>query len=374
MFRKITSLLLVSAAALPQLYAADKEFKISVANPTSAVVTEVVEAAVPASVGDFSSLALYNAKGEAVGYQPLTAERKIAFVATVQAKASEAFTLKSGKPQLPQPLTYGRIVPERLDDYAWETPYSAWRMYSTTLLPKEPNTSNGIDMWCKRVGSLMVDSLYAISKNGGRYHDEHVIGGDGYQVGGKTLGCGGVAAFAKDKLWLHKPFDTCYTVHNGPYRTEFVLVYRQVEVEGDFYTKTVRITASASSVLCKAVVKYEGKEKPMQLATGLFLHKATEGVPYISRSGGRIAYAEKHSEGKWTTPVRYFEGIYHPQSSTVGFIFDNHLMLASDYTPNTDFTYYFGGTNSLNVSAKITTDNEWFDAMDKFAPQQLVVK
>jgi hypothetical protein len=49
-------------------------------------------------------------------------------------------------------------------------------------------------------------------------------------------------------------------------------------------------------------------------------------------------------------------------------------MLSADYTPNTEFTYYFGGTNSLNSAAQITTDNGWFDAIDKFAPEQLVVK
>ncbi|MDR3297661.1 MAG: hypothetical protein LBS94_05445, partial [Prevotellaceae bacterium] len=74
------------------------------------------------------------------------------------------------------------------------------------------------------------------------------------------------------------------------------------------------------------------------------------------------------------TPFRYFEGIYIPNSSSVGFIYDNHLMLSADYTPNTEFTYYFGGTNSLNSAAQITTDNGWFDAIDKFAPEQLVVK
>ena len=39
---------------------------------------------------------------------------------------------------------FGRFVPERKDDFAWENEYAAFRMYGPALAPENP--SNGVDM------------------------------------------------------------------------------------------------------------------------------------------------------------------------------------------------------------------------------------
>ncbi|MBQ5379604.1 MAG: DUF4861 family protein, partial [Paludibacteraceae bacterium] len=60
---------------------------------------------------------------------------------------------------------YGRYVPERKDDFAWENEYAAFRMYGPAL--KSENPSNGVDLWLKASPELVVDSFY---------YREHVLG------------------------------------------------------------------------------------------------------------------------------------------------------------------------------------------------------
>ena len=61
--------------------------------------------------------------------------------------------------QAVQPKVYGRYVPERKDDFAWENEFAAWRMYGPAL--KAENPSNGVDLWLKASPELIVDSFYA---------------------------------------------------------------------------------------------------------------------------------------------------------------------------------------------------------------------
>ena len=54
---------------------------------------------------------------------------------------------------------YGRYVPERKDDFAWENEYAAFRMYGAALKPENP--SNGVDLWLKNSPALVIDTMYA---------------------------------------------------------------------------------------------------------------------------------------------------------------------------------------------------------------------
>ena len=53
-----------------------------------------------------------------------------------------------------QPKVFGRFVPERKDDFAWENEYAAFRMYGPALKPENP--SNGVDLWLKTSPELVV--------------------------------------------------------------------------------------------------------------------------------------------------------------------------------------------------------------------------
>ena len=94
---------------------------------------------------------------------------------------------------------YGRYVPERKDDFAWENEYAAFRLYGPALLPENP--SNGVDLWLKSSPELRVDSMYYYEFELGKpYHINYGKGLDCYKVA-HTVGCGGLAVVAEDVLY-----------------------------------------------------------------------------------------------------------------------------------------------------------------------------
>ena len=69
-----------------------------------------------------------------------------------------ALTLVGCSPKEQQPKVYGRYVPERKDDFAWENEYAAFRLYGPALKPENP--SNGVDLWLKNSPALVIDTMY----------------------------------------------------------------------------------------------------------------------------------------------------------------------------------------------------------------------
>ena len=73
--------------------------------------------------------------------------------------ASLALALIACQPAAEQAAkVYGRYVPERKDDFAWENEYAAFRLYGPALLPENPY--NGVDLWSKNSPELCIDSMY----------------------------------------------------------------------------------------------------------------------------------------------------------------------------------------------------------------------
>jgi rhamnogalacturonyl hydrolase YesR len=351
---------------------------ITLTNTTSLARTnEVVEVTLSDNaIVNLSTLALYDSSNTQVPYQHLTGTNKIIFQATVAPNSTAVYTLKDGVPTTGAKLTYAaQKMPSNRNDIAWENDLAAHRMYSKVLLTSEPNTANGVDLWSKKQASPAIDVMYTYSN----YHDEtdqsNKVGVDAYSVNGKTLGAGGVAAYVGNKLWIHDPYDECQIIENGDLRSEFVLTYNKVLIDGDYYTKTVRITTTANGLLDKATVKFEGKIKPMKIAVGIYLHdnmtNATfkqNGTKFTSESN-LIGHAENLTEGAvLNASSRFYEGVYMPGETTTSTI-SNHLVIMSDYAVGSEFTYYFGGGWNQFPAGRYTQDQDWFDALKAFKQQ-----
>ncbi|MDR0547524.1 MAG: DUF4861 domain-containing protein, partial [Dysgonamonadaceae bacterium] len=288
------------------------------------------------------------------------------FSANVKAQSEAVYTLKKGTPATMEALAYAaQKMPEKRNDIAWENDLATYRMYCKTLLSAEPNTSNGVDIWFKKQAAPMIDKMFTYEN----YHSEQIEGVDAYSVNGKTLGAGGIAAFVDDSLWLHAPYDECEIIANGPLRSEFILHYHNVEIAGDLYCKTVRISTQANGLLNKAVVKYEGKDKPMQLAAGIYLH--TNQAPHIPNGVEMadeeiIAYAENPSEGHVTSPdPRMYIGVYMPEATDT-LTYNHQLLILRNYTVGTEITYYFGGGWNIFPAGRYAADNDWLKALLQF--------
>ena len=98
---------------------------------------------------------------------------------------------------VPSPIvkTFARFVPERYDDFAWESDRIAHRTYGLALIPAEGTISSAPDVWIKKDRQLIVDVMYATK----HYHADNGSFIDDYRVG-HSRGCGGVG------IWDGKNF------------------------------------------------------------------------------------------------------------------------------------------------------------------------
>ena len=74
--------------------------------------------------------------------------------------------------------TFCRFVPERMDDFAWESDRIAHRMYGPALITGEGTISSGVDVWVKSTRNMIINKWY----KSGEYHADHGEGLDGYSV------------------------------------------------------------------------------------------------------------------------------------------------------------------------------------------------
>jgi len=321
------------------------------------------------------SIILKNEKGDEVPYQLTYSDKKevigFIFQADVKAKSSATYTLIEGKPAVVKAKTLGRFVPERKDDFAWENDFAGYRMYGPALAKENP--SNGVDYWAKCTEELIVDEFYnGELKQGLSYHRNRGHGMDFYKVA-HTLGCGGIAPYASDSLWIGNHYNSYRVLENGPLRTVFALIYDSVKVGNGFLKETITISTTAGSLLNKAVVTYVGKAQKMQLATGIFLHNG-KGDLKINVANGMLAYAEEAISEFNEPSGRNYVGVVVPVKIADSKKKNSHAILLSDYKVGGSFTYYFGGGWNM---WKFPNDADWFKAVNDFtakAKNPLIVK
>ncbi len=198
--------------------------------------------------------------------------QKLIFQATVNEKSSAFYTVKIGKPIEYQQKTFGRFIPERYDDYAWENDKLAFRIYGLALIPKD-GASNGIDVWMKRTDKLVIDRWYGDYLAGKiSYHNDNGEGCDCFKVG-RTLGAGAMAPYVNDSLWLGINFQSFQVLDNGPIRTSFKLFYPPFYVDGKRITETRTISLDAGSQLTAVVEEFDGVDNSMKVASGIAKRK-----------------------------------------------------------------------------------------------------
>lgn len=147
-------------------------------------------------------------------------------------------------PGAPKPLarTFCRFVPERMDDFAWESDRIAHRMYGPALITGEGTVSSGIDVWVKRTRKLVIDRWY----QSGDYHKDSGEGLDGYKVG-PTRGCGGLGLWDGKQLHVSSNFRTYKVLANGPIRSSFELSYDSWDAGGRKVSEVKRVSIDAGS-------------------------------------------------------------------------------------------------------------------------------
>lgn len=170
---------------------------------------------------------------------------------------------------VPPPIvkTFARYVPEREDDFAWESDRIAHRMYGPALetWKKEPLTSSGVDVWVKRTRHLVINEMYRTMK----LFDQKGPAQDDYKVG-KTRGDGGLGIWQDGKLYVSKNWHSYKIITTGPIRSEFELTYDAWDADGRKISETKRISIDAGSNMSRVESTFSSDDKsPLQIGVGL---------------------------------------------------------------------------------------------------------
>jgi len=169
---------------------------------------------------------------------------------------------------VPSPIvkTFARYVPERFDDFAWESDRIAHRAYGIPLIKAEGTISSAPDVWIKKDRRLIVDVMYATK----HYHEDNGEFMDDYRVG-HSRGCGGVGIWDGTKLYTSSNWKTQRLITSGPVRSEFELTYDAWDAGGGrMVSETKRYSIDAGSWFTKARSTFASDDKtPLTIGVGL---------------------------------------------------------------------------------------------------------
>jgi pectinesterase len=219
---------------------------------------------------------------------------QLIFQADFAAHETKRFTLEKGEPEPYEPKVYGRWVPEREDDYGWESDRIAYRIFGPALEKSDP-AGSGVDVWPKRTRNLIINKWYQLAQsiNGGYYHIDHGEGQDDYEVH-RGQGCGGTAILAGGKRFTTGPkgWQTQRTLANGPIRLIFELTYDAIDVNGVGVKETKRVSLDAGWNLNHFQSTFT-TDKPMddlQVLAGIVEHRNRKYFVDFSKPTGSMTY------------------------------------------------------------------------------------
>ncbi|MBR5849486.1 MAG: DUF4861 domain-containing protein [Alistipes sp.] len=291
--------LMIAAAAMAAC--APKSVEVTVTNPTDGERTnetiEVAWSTVAEKLNGATAtqLVVTNAEGEEIPSQVIYAgceePQALIFQVDVAPNATAQYSVKCGTPAAYPAKAFGRIVPERYDDYAWENNLVAYRLYGPALeTSPEKLITPGIDVWVKCTEKLVIDEWYAK----GDYHHNYGDGMDCYKVG-RTLGGGASVPMMNGKFYpMEHNYATAKTLDNGPIRTSVELNYVAWDVDGTPVSLVKRITLDANNRFNKMENTYTGPFEQLPIAAGFVRHE----VKQTAQGEGWLAMVEVVSDSK----------------------------------------------------------------------------
>ena len=276
-----------------------------------------------------------------------------------------ALTLVGCTPKEQQPKVYGRYVPERKDDFAWENEYAAFRLYGPALKPENP--SNGVDLWLKNSPALVIDTMYGRELKDHRpYHINYDGNLDCYKVA-HTCGAGGLVVLTADgegtngegyRTWIGGPYDRWEILEQKPDRFVFRLEYDSLLVAGQILHESLTITAEAGQLQNKAEVVLTSAQpsatgSQLLAGGGIYLHDTVDYYMTIPEVG-YVFYEEDALSDKQAAQMNYeYNGStsqgriqisVKTPGATLTDIVDGNLVAVKPYELGDTLTYYFGAT------------------------------
>jgi hypothetical protein len=225
-------------------------------------------------------------------YAGETAPKNLLVNMTFEPNAAYIIMLVQGKPAEFPWKTYGRYVPERKDDFAWENDKIAFRMYGKALEGTSENAF-GMDVWAKRTDQLIIDKWYKT----GDYHADHGDGLDYYSVG-STLGAGDIAPYVEGNIVFPKNYRRWKILDQGPFRFTFQLEYDGWDVAGKTVSVIKKISLDAGSQLNKVEATFDFGTDTASLPVVIGIVKRKEPGTIFMNEKTRIMSYEEPEHGK----------------------------------------------------------------------------
>ncbi len=273
------------------------------------------------------------------------------------------FVLDAGQlAAIPTPAvkTFARFVPERMDDFAWESDRIAHRMYGPALIKKEGTTSSGVDVWVKSTRNLILNKWYA-AKN---YHTDSGEGLDCYSVShGKvpTRGCGGLGIWDGKRLFVSSNFSAWKVIATGPIRSVFELAYDAWDAGGRKVTEVKRISIDAGSNFSRVESTFTANG-PAPLTIGVGIAKR-DGEECVTRDlkAGWLAYWEpvQGKNGNTACALVFPAGVKEFTND------EANLLAIAQAKPGQPFVHYLGA--GWSKSGDFPDSSSWNDYVRKFA-------
>lgn len=247
------------------------------------------------------------------------------------------------------------FVPERKDDFAWENDLVAFRMYGPAL--EEENISSGIDVWVKSVHYPILKKWYA----GHDYHTDHGEGLDFYKVG-TSRGCGGIAMFKEDRLYVSRNFAEWKIIENGPVRVIFELTYQPWGPEDAKFREVKRISLDKGSFLNRIETRFKtDRAVKAVLAPGIVVEEGHNGISYDTDKGW-MGYWGKADPQNGIIGC----GVVLTETDDIEYKHTRgHIFLTGKHNLSQPFTYYTGAC--WNKGNGFKTFDEWKDYLKKFS-------
>jgi hypothetical protein len=281
-------------------------------------------------------------------------------------KGKTLLKVKSKKSTKTEAKTFGRYVPERLDDFAWENDKIAYRTYGKALEGTK-GMAYGIDVWVKRTDKLVIDKRYKIAD----YHHDLGDGLDYYHVG-LTLGAGGIAPIFKDSIHYSQNYKRWKVLDQGACRVNFILEYDPWIVNGKSVSMNKMFTLDAGSQLNKVAVDAKFETDSLNVVVGIIKRPEPGFISLNEKSGIGLYWEPKHGDDG-TTGV----GFILPKSAIGSSITKDQMLMTSTIKKNVPYVYYAGA--AWDKAGEITNENQWISYIENFkknidTPLQINIK
>ncbi len=260
---------------------------------------------------------------------------------------------------------YGRFVPEREDDFAWENDKVAFRVYG-------PNSSgkgqvSGVDAWLKKVPYSIIDKWYEGFLADISYHEDHGEGYDPFHVG-DSRGVGGTAIWVNGKAWPAGKYSSYEVLQSGGEMVEFVLQYEWETPLGLVAeSKTISLALGEQLYRVNSVFTLNGQPALLSIVIGLTTHDEKAQV-FSNQETGRISTWEAIDEMGVGTGVLMAPGltgrIMHIPSEDKD---TSHIWLLTSTKKSGELSFRAGF--AWEGAQEITTIEAWNEYLDSRAGQ-----